>query len=126
MKVDAPFDGGNQKVEFQDAQAMMLNLKGRTLHARVRLGNGLSDDTVHPGAIKLFAKSGENYDYASGGWTDLLGTGWAEVKLSADTPDFVQGPFASVQVRQIGFELRVFSNTQRPTAAVVFIDNVGY
>ena len=60
------------------------------------------------------------------GWTNLLGTGWADVKLSADTPDFVQGSFASDQVRQLGFELRVFSNTQRPTAAVVFIDNVGY
>jgi len=123
--VDAPFDGANQKVEFQDTQATMLNLQGRTLHARVRLGSGLSDDTAHPGAIKLFAKSGANYDYASGVWTNLLGSGWADVKLVADTPDFVQGAFAADQVRQLGFELRVFSNTQRPTAAVVFIDNVG-
>lgn len=124
LKVDAPFDDPNQKVEFQDTRATPLDLSGSTLRARVRLGRGLSDDTVHPGAIKLFAKSGADFDYASGVWTKLTGAGWADVTLVVDRPDFVQGPFAAAQVRQIGFELRVFSDTQRPMAAVVYLDSI--
>lgn len=126
LKVEAPFDGSNQKVEFQDMRSPSLALGGRTIRARVRLGSGLSDDTTHPGAIKLFAKSGASFDYASGPWSNLVGTGWVDVTLNADKPDFTQGPFSPADVRQIGFELRVFSDTQRPAPATVFIDSVRY
>jgi hypothetical protein len=125
LKVEAPFDAGNQKVEFQDTQATMLDLRGRTIHARVRLGSGLSDDAAHPGAIKLFAKSGANFDYASGVFANLLGSNWTDVTLVADKPDLVQGTFAPDQIRQIGFELRVFSDTQRPAPAVIYVDSIG-
>jgi hypothetical protein len=126
LKVEAPFDAPNQKVEFQDTQATPLRLDGRTIHARVRLASGLSDDASHPGAIKLFAKSGANFDYASGVWTNLHGSGWVDVTLIADQPDFVQGTFSSGEVRQVGFELRTFSETQRPAPATIFVDSIGY
>lgn len=126
LKVEAPFDAPNQKVEFQDTQATPLDLGGRTIHGRVRLASGLSDDASHPGAIKLFAKSGANYDYASGAWTNLHGSGWVDVTLIADQPDFVQGTFSPGEVRQVGFELRVFSDTQRPAPATIFVDSIGY
>jgi len=126
LKIEAPFDGPNQKVELQDMRTPSLALGGRTIRARVRVASGLSDDTAHPGGIKLFAKSGKSFDYASGPWTNLVGTGWTDVTLNADQPDFTQGPFSPADVRQIGFELRVFSETQRPAPATVFIDSVRY
>jgi hypothetical protein len=126
LKVEAPFDAPNQKVEFQDMQGSTLALGGRTIRARVRLVSGLSDDTAHPGAIKLFAKSGASFDYASGAWTNLVGTGWNDVTLIADQPDLVQGPFSPGEVRQIGFELRVFNETERPVAATIVVDSIGY
>ena len=126
LKLEAPFDDPNQKVEVQDMRTPALALGGRTLRARVRLASGLSDDTAHPGAIKLFAKSGASFDYASGPWTNLVGTGWVDVTLNVDQPDLTQGAFSPAEVRQIGFELRVFSETQRPAAATVFIDSVRY
>jgi hypothetical protein len=93
----------------------------------VRLGSGLSSDTTNPGGIKLFAKAGDNWDYASGAWTYLEpGSGWQDVTLECDAPVLVPGVFDASQVRQIGVELRVFTETTGVSPAVVYLDSVSY
>jgi hypothetical protein len=126
LKVQAPFNNSNQKVEFQAALQTPVDMSGRTLKARVRLGSGLSDDAVHPGGIKFFVKSGANYDYASGPWTYLSGQSWVDVSLELDAPILVPGTFSPVEIKQLGFELRVFSDTLRAAPAVVYVDSISY
>jgi hypothetical protein len=104
-----------------------VDLRGRTLRARVRLGSGLSNDPVNPGGIKLFAKSGEGYSYASGPWTLLTaGAGWLDVTLDGDAPILVPDQFDASSVRQIGVELRTFEDTQGVSTAVVYLDSLTY
>lgn len=126
LKVEAPFDGGNQKVEFQVTLGQGLDLRGRVLKARVRLGSGLSSDQVNPGGIKLFAKAGASYGYASGAWTYLDGSSWMDVTLVGDAPILVPNEFDASDVRQIGFELRTFTETTQVSEAVIYIDSVVY
>jgi hypothetical protein len=122
----APFDAANQKIEVQTSLTTR-NMRGRTLRARVRLGSGLSSDQNYPGGIKLFAKAGASYGYASGAWTYLRqGEGWVEVTLDCDNPVLIPNEFDPSQVRQVGVELRVFSETGNVSAAVVYLDSVSY
>jgi hypothetical protein len=126
LLLKAPFDGPNQKIEAQSSSSLW-NLSGRVIRARVRLGSGLSSDSVNPGGIKLFAKAGDNWDYASGAWTYLRpGAGWQDVTLECDAPVLVPGVFDASKVRQIGVELRVFNETTSVSSAVVYLDSVSY
>lgn len=126
LKMVAPFDGSNQKIEVQVTMEPR-DLRGRTLRGRVRLSSGLSSDSEHPGGIKLFAKSGPNYSYASGAWANLLpGSGWVDVTLDCDAPILVPEAFDASDVRQIGVELRAFSETTNVSAATVYLDSVGH
>src|SRR5690606_26947532 len=111
LRLEAPFDASNQKIEVQ-ATFNPMNMQGRTLRARVRLQSGLSDDSNNPGGIKLFAKAGAKYEYASGEWTYLRpGEGWVEVTLDCDAPILVPESFSASEVRQVGVELRTFNET---------------
>lgn len=126
LEIGAPFDAPNQKVEVQ-VTFDPVNLTGRTLHARVRLGSGLGGDANHPGGIKLFAKSGDDYAYASGAWTLLPpGGGWLDVTLDCDDPILVPEEFDPSTVRQVGVELRTFDDTTQVSPAVVYVDSLGY
>jgi hypothetical protein len=126
LKLSAPFDASNQKIEVQVTLAA-TDMRGRTIRARVRLGSGLSTDTLSPGGIKLFAKAGSSYGYASGPWTYLPpGSGWVDVTLDCDAPVLVPTEFDSSSVREIGVELRTFSETTGVSAAVVYLDSIGY
>jgi len=126
LELLAPFDGANQKIEVQ-ASFSPMDMQGRTLRARVRLENGLSSDAQNPGGIKLFAKAGANYNYASGEWTYLRpGEGWVEVTLDCDAPILVPESFDASEVRQVGVELRTFNETTSVSPATVFMDAVSY
>lgn len=126
LEMFAPFDGPNQKIEVQ-ASLQPVDMRGRILRARVRLGSGLSNDANNPGGIKLFAKSGQNYAYASGAWTWLVpGAGWVDVTLDCDAPILVPDAFDAGSVRQIGVELRAFEETTGVTSAVVYVDSLTY
>lgn len=125
LKIEAPFDASNQKVEVQVTLPSPRDLRGRTLRVRVRLASGLSSDTVSPGGIKLFAKGGDDWGYASGAWTYLnSGSGWVEVTLNLDSPILVPTEFTPSQVRQIGVELRTFTDTTNVSRAVLYLDSV--
>lgn len=126
LRVEAPFTGSNQKVEFQVTFAQPIDMSGRVLRARVRLGSGLSNDAAHPGGIKFFAKAGANFNYASGEWTYLSSSGWQDISLVADAPILVPTEFDGSQVRQIGFELRTFSDTTQVSKAVIYVDSITY
>jgi hypothetical protein len=126
LEVEAPFTAGNQKVEFQVTFGQGIDLRGRVLKARVRLGGGLSTDRVNPGGIKFFAKAGASYGYASGAWTYLDSGSWMDVTLVGDAPILVPNGFDASDVRQIGFELRTFTETTQVSKATVYIDSVTY
>lgn len=126
LRVEAPFTGSNQKVEFQATFAESIDMAGRVLRARVRLGSGLSSDPANPGGIKFFAKAGGGFNYASGEWTYLSQSGWTDVTLVADAPILVPTEFDASDVRQVGFELRTFTETTQVSRAVVYIDSVTY
>jgi hypothetical protein len=126
LKVVAPFDASNQKVEVQ-VTIDPRDLRGHTLVARVRLASGLSSDTEHPGGIKLFAKSGPDYSYASGAWASLLpGQGWVDVTLDCDEPILVPDEFDASEVRQIGVELRTFNETTSVSSATIYLDSLSH
>ncbi len=126
VRLEAPFDGSNQKIEVQ-VSFDPIDMRGRTIVARVRLGSGLSSDPLNPGGIKLFAKAGSSFNYASGAWTPLSsGQGWQEVTLDCDEPILVPNEFDASQVRQIGVELRTFAETTQVSPAVVYLDAVSY
>jgi len=118
-----PFSDSNQKIEVQADRA--IDLSGRTLTVRVRLQSGLGSDAQHPGGIKLFAKSGADYRYASGEWVELRpGGGWSDVSLVGDAPILDPDGYSPADVRQIGFELRSFEETTDVSEAVMFFDTV--
>jgi len=126
LVLKAPFDGNNQKIEVQGT-IPITNMNGHTIRARVRLGSGLSSDTTNPGGIKLFAKAGDDWDYASGAWTYLKpSSGWQDVTLDCDAPVLVPSTFDATEVRQIGVELRVFTETTNVSSAVVYLDSVSF
>ncbi|HEY3499538.1 MAG TPA: hypothetical protein VGK73_32835, partial [Polyangiaceae bacterium] len=126
MVLEAPFDSSNQKIEVQGS-LNQTDMRGRTIRARVRLGAGLSSDQNYPGGIKLFAKAGASYGYASGAWTYLRpGESWVDLTLDCDHPVLIPNEFDPKEVRQIGVELRTFSETTNVSAAVVYLDSVSY
>ncbi len=126
LRLSAPFDASNQKIEVQ-ARFNAIDLRGRTIVARVRLGSGLSADTINPGGIKLFVKTGSAYDYASGAWTYLRpGDGWVDVTFDCDAPVLVPTEFDASKVRQLGVELRTFTETTQVSPAVVYLDAVSF
>ena len=126
LVMEAPFDSSNQKIEVQ-GNVNSTDMRHRTIRARVRLGSGLSSDATYPGGIKLFAKAGATYGYASGPWTYLRpGEGWVDVTLDCDSPVLVPDEFDASQVRQIGAELRVFNETTNVSRATVYLDSVSY
>jgi hypothetical protein len=126
LVMEAPFDSSNQKIEVQ-TNLNSTNMQNRTLRARVRLGSGLSSDQTYPGGIKLFAKAGASYGYASGAWTYLRpGEGWVDVTLDCSAPVLVPNEFDPTEVRQIGVELRVFSETTHVSPATVYLDSISY
>jgi hypothetical protein len=126
LRMSAPFDAPNQKIEVQ-ANVSPIDMRGRTIVARVRLGSGLSSDATNPGGIKLFVKTGEAYNYASGAWAYLLpGQGWVDVTFDCDAPVLVPNEFDASSVRQLGVELRTFSETTSVSPAVVYLDAVSF
>jgi hypothetical protein len=126
LRLSAPFDGSNQKIEVQ-ATFNPIDLRGRTIVARVRLGSGLSADATNPGGIKLFVKTGASFNYASGAWAYLRpGEGWVDVTFDCDAPVLVPSEFDASQVRQLGVELRTFTETTQVSPAVVYLDAVSF
>jgi hypothetical protein len=126
LVMEAPFDASNQKIEVQTS-LNTRDMRGRTIRARVRLGSGLSSDQEYPGGIKLFAKAGADYGYASGAWTYLRpGEGWVDVTLDCNAPVLIPNEFDPSEVHQIGVELRTFSETRQVSPAIVYLDSISF
>lgn len=126
LLVNMPFDGSNQKIEFNVHPEESVDVSGRMFHARVRLVSGLSNDQSAPGGIKMFAKSGDDYIYISGRWVYLTQIGaWLDIELDPQNPEVSTGDFDPSDVREVGFELRTFSDTTQVSAAVLLVDDVG-
>lgn len=124
LGVVIPFTDRNQKIEVKAMRSPALDLTGLKVKAKVRLLNGLAQGG-ESGAIKIFAKSGSKYDYASGPWTKLTaGQPWADVVLEASAPTFKPGEYVPNDVKEIGVEIATFNNSQQVTTAELAIDTV--
>lgn len=128
LRLDAAFTRGGERLAIQSRIAP-TDLRGRTLSAMVLLGSGLSQDSANPSAIKLFAKSGSTYVFASGAPVNLLpGADWVSVEFDIDQPDYTDptATFDASDVREVGFELIAGATTSAIDGATVYFDEVDY
>lgn len=129
LKLYAPFEASDQKLETQVSFDKGRDMSGRILRARARLSSGLSRDSQNPGGIKLFVKTGANYSYAAGAFVALTeGFGWVEFVIDMDEPELVfeSDEYDPTQVRQVGIELRTFEQTQQALPATVYVDSISF
>ncbi len=74
----------------------------------------------------MFAKSGDEWDDASGAPVTLpQGAGFVDVTFVADSPVYNPDGFNAQLVRQIGFELRTFGGGSTSAASVI-VDAIGF
>jgi hypothetical protein len=128
LRAAVPFTGGNEKVLLQ-VKVASLDLRGKTLSARVLADRGLSPDTANRSRIKLFVKTGGSFLYAAG--PDLMlvpGSPWATVTFDVDQPDYVDpnGTYDASDVREVGFELNSGETGGAINGAVLYLDSIDY
>ncbi len=128
LKVQVPFSGVNQKVEFQAMQDPALDLRGRLLRMRVRLQRTEDNQDADPMQAKIFAKSGDNWDYISGEWMYFTpDDGWVDITLDVDNPLLVpSGEHFPDNVRALGIELRTPDVSEAVYAVTLYVDSVSY
>jgi hypothetical protein len=128
LSLDASFTTGGQRLAIQSPIAP-TDLRGRTVTAMVLLDSGLSRDAANPSSVKLFAKSGSAYVFASGAPSNLLpDAGWVTIEFDIDQPDYTDpsATFDAADVREIGFELIAGATSSSIDGAVVYFDEVDY
>ncbi len=127
LQVVAPFSGSGQMLAVQ-APIETVDLRGVTVTAEVMLSSGLSSDAGNPSRIKLFAKSGSAYAFASGPDFPLDSTSeWITVTFDLDSPSYIDpsGEFDASDIREIGFEINSGSGSS-VSEATLYIDSVDY
>jgi hypothetical protein len=129
LEVQVPFTGTDQRLAVEVPLGSSVDMRGLSVTASLALESGMSSDTENPSVVKVFAKSGANYLYASGPTADLQpGGGWMTITFDIDAPDYVDasGAFDPSDVREIGLELNTGPSTGAISTAVIHIDNVDY
>jgi hypothetical protein len=94
-----------------------LDLRANRLTVRV-LTQGLTRDPSAPGGGKLFAKSGDDYVFAAGPWTNVTDGEWTTFTLSTANPDWVDAGFDARDIREIGLYVQPGGDAQTPNGTV--------
>jgi hypothetical protein len=124
--VTIPFDGPSQTVELGVTLPVPLDLTSKTLAARVKLDSGFFGDTLEPGGVKIFVKTGDDFRYADGTWSDLVSGQWLTVVFDLDSPDFddMTNP---ADVRELGLAFKSTAAADAGwTTATLHVDTVGW
>jgi len=130
LKLTIPFSGLGQVVEALVVLPMPMDLTGKTLAAKVKLDSGLSTDPATFGGVKLFVKSGSDFIWADGGWTDLaMANGWSQISLVLDAPIGMAsggGIYSAADIRVIGLSFATPADVGTGlTTAIIHVDTVG-
>jgi hypothetical protein len=122
-KLTIPFSGTDQQYHVSVNFEEPLNLSGKVITARVKLVSGLNDAPANPGGATLFAKSGDDFVWGAGTWTNLdTELGWTELTFATDN---AEGGFDASDVREIGIKFATGSAGSF-SEAVVYIDYIRY
>jgi hypothetical protein len=128
LMLEAPFSAAEERIWVQ-IPIESTDMSGLVLSAQVCLVQGMSDDPSNPSTIKVFAKSGESYVFASGAPVQLIaGEDWTTIDFDLADPDYVDpaGTFDPSDVREVGFELNTGYSTTSVAPAIVYLDDVRY
>jgi hypothetical protein len=126
---------GNQKIHVgasvgtASADETALDLTGKTVRARFKLVEGLTTDTTNPGGAKLYVKSGEDFVWADGGWTNIETLNWMALTINVSSPLYQAPGFDPTDIREIGIEIATSGGvaaTMGLAPATVLIDSVLY
>jgi hypothetical protein len=127
--VTIPFTAAKDKahIEIGLGSGVTADLTGKTLTARIRLDSGLTTDTDNPAGANVFAKSGTDYAYGGGEWTDLKGTGWITLTMNVTTPaGYVGTGYDPTKIVAIGVQIATGDTATALSTATLHIDSVSY
>jgi hypothetical protein len=126
LEVTIPFDGPSQSVEVGVTLPAPFDLAGKTLAARVKLDSGFFGTTDDPGGVVLFVKSGDDLDYADGGWTEVIPGEWITVQFDLDNPDYDDGVDPE-DIRELGVAIGGSDAEDAGwTTATLYVDSIGW
>jgi len=125
MKLSATFTDYRQSVDVVLNPQPVLNLAGRTIHAKVRLSSGTLPSGV---GATLHVGTGATFAYGAGAYTTLVPGSWTD--LTVDLTKVTTAMFDPTAVAQIG--IQIYSGDPQPDAGtfpgpvdfVIHIDSV--
>jgi len=131
IELTAQFNGYNQAVDLQWLFDSPQDLSGKILLARVMVvdDGGFVQGSGAAGGGTIFAKSGEDWVYARGGWYNLVQDdygSWVEFEFDLDSPDYEDPGFDPVAVQGIGVQISTggAEGDTAPTTATVYVDQI--
>lgn len=130
LEVSLPYSAVSQKVEVALRLHPALDLRGKTLFARIKLVSGCGSHPDRPCGVYAYVKSGPGLDYSTPGWKDSgnsldVGRDWFTIQYTIEDDDLAARAVEAQNVGEIGIEFNTgsigdFSN------AVVLIDSVHF
>lgn len=136
MELDLPCNAYGQFVDYQFILPVITDLGERTLSVMIRLDSGFSPDPSAPGNVYLYAKSGDNWDWAQGSTQAIVPISstspgqWIKYTFPMATPaSGSTAMFNPGYVKAVGIHLTTGAGTGAsgpPTPAVFHIDSLGY
>ncbi len=125
-KATIPFSADLQGyyVSLNFDEPLDLSAAGTVITARVKLVSGLTSDVDHPGGATLFAKSGDEFDWGAGTWTNIdVESSWIELTFALSA---AEAPFNAADVREIGIKFATGEGGSDYSDAVILIDYIKY
>jgi hypothetical protein len=125
----AAFSGPSQEIGLARILAgHALDLKGKTLTAKIRLASGLSTDTANLGTAKIYVATGDQYVCGIGVPTSLTpGGDWVTLSLSGDSPNYTcsstSGSYDASQVNELGIIIDT-GTVGSYTAGTLYVDSI--
>jgi hypothetical protein len=132
IRLVLPFSGPSQKISFETSVAtndMGVDLRGRSISARISVLSGYSTDPMNPPGLKLYVKTGAAFFYADSGYQNIApGSDWQTFTWgNVSNPQYPMPPYPAefdpTDVRQVGIEFDTGS-AGAYSSATVLLDTV--
>jgi hypothetical protein len=132
IRLVLPFSGPSQKISFETSVAtddVGVDLRGRSISARISVLSGYSTDPMNPPGLKLYVKTGATFFYADSGYQNIApGSDWQTFTWGdVSNPLYPMPPYPAefdpTDVRQVGIEFDTGS-AGAYSSATVLLDTV--
>jgi hypothetical protein len=132
IRLALPFSGPSQKISFETSVAtndVGVDLRGRSISARISVLSGYSADPMNPPGLKLYVKTGATFFYADSGYQNIApGSDWQTFTWGdVSNPQYPMPPYPAefdpTDVRQVGIEFDTGS-AGAYSSATVLLDTV--